>query len=128
MKKNILKHVFSLIAIIFLFAPVFAFLPAQALDETDLGVEYAAGIGLGEKDPRDIAAGVIQVLMGFLGIIAVVIILVGGFKWMIAGGNSDKVEEAKKLIYSGVIGLVIILASWGIANFVLTSLMSATSA
>ena len=83
-------------------------------------------IGLGTKDPRAIAASVIQIILGFLGIIAVVIILLGGFKWMTAGGNEDKVGEAKKLITAGIIGLVIILASWGIATFVLTNLINAT--
>ncbi|MFH0956142.1 MAG: hypothetical protein V1801_02950, partial [Candidatus Falkowbacteria bacterium] len=53
--------------------------------------------GLGVKDPRAIAAQVINIILGFLGIVAVIIILLGGFKWMTAGGNEDKVGEAKKL-------------------------------
>jgi hypothetical protein len=64
--------------------------------------------------------------MGFLGIIAVVIILLGGFKWMTAGGDESKVEEAKKLMTAGVIGLAIVLASWGVTIFVLDALLSAT--
>jgi hypothetical protein len=59
--------------------------------------------------------------------VAVVIILLGGFKWMTAGGNEDKVGEAKKLITAGIIGLVIIVASFAIASFVLNSLMGAVS-
>jgi len=82
---------------------------------------------LGERDPRDIAASVIRVILGFLGIVAVIIILLGGFKWMTAGGNEDKVGEAKKLITAGIIGLVIILAAFAIATFVLNSLLSATT-
>ena len=48
------------------------------------------------------------------------------FKWMTAGGNEEKASEARKLIISGVIGLVIILAAFGIATFVLNSLTTAT--
>lgn len=81
---------------------------------------------LGDKDPREIAANVIKIILGFLGIVAVIIILLGGFKWMTAGGNEDKVGEAKKLIVAGIIGLVIIIASFAIATFVLNSLMTAT--
>lgn len=88
------------------------------------GIQSA--LGLGKKDPREIAASVIKVILGFLGIIAVIIILLGGFKYMVAGGSEDKTDEAKKLIYSGVVGLVIILASFAIATFVLNQLMSAT--
>ena len=40
---------------------------------------------------------------------------------MTAAGNEDKVSDAKKIVVGGVIGLVIILASWAIASFVLTT-------
>ena len=85
-----------------------------------------SALGLGNQDPRETAGKVINVLMGFLGIVAVVIILIGGFKWMTAGGDESKVEEAKKLMTAGVIGLAIVLASWGITVFVLNSLLNAT--
>lgn len=88
--------------------------------------DYIANTGLGNRDPREIVAQVINVILGFLGIIAVVIILLGGFKWMTAGGNEDKVGEAKKLIVAGIIGLVIILAAFAIATFVINQLLSAT--
>ena len=90
--------------------------------ETEIGDE----IGLGEEDPRVIVSRVINIALGFLGIIAVVIIILGGFKWMTAGGNEDKTAEAKKLITAGIIGLVIILAAWGIAKFVVNQLYTAT--
>jgi len=83
-------------------------------------------VKLGQEDPRTVIANVINVILGFLGLIAVIIILAGGFKWMTAGGNQDKVDEAKKLITAGIIGLVIILASFGIATFIINSLASAT--
>ena len=82
--------------------------------------------GLGERDPRGIAASVINIVLGFLGIIAVGLILYAGFKWMTAGGSEDKITEARKLLFAGVIGLIIILAAFAIANFVLTQLIRAT--
>lgn len=84
--------------------------------------------GLGNEDPRQIAASVINVLLGFLGIIAVIIIILGGFKWMVSGGQEDRADEAKRMIGSGILGLVLILAAFGIAQFVLGSLFSATDA
>jgi len=82
--------------------------------------------GLGGTDPREIAANVINVILGFLGIIAVVLILIGGFMWMTAAGNDDKVATAKKIMTAGVIGLVIVLAAFGIAKFVIQALIGAT--
>ena len=137
MKKILLKKVMVLVMALMVMTPVLAFsLPALAVtndpaifwgnnNAAENGIQGT--IGLGNKDPREMAASVIKIILGFLGIIAVIIILLGGFKWMTAGGNEDKVGEAKKLIGAGVIGLVIILASFAIATFVLTNLMSATS-
>ena len=90
----------------------------------DMGEED--GIKLGAKDPRAMVAQLINVVLTLLGIVAVIIVLLGGFKWMTAAGNEDKVAEAKKLLGAGVIGLVIILAAWGISRFVLSSLFKAT--
>lgn len=81
---------------------------------------------LGNSDLRTTIARLINVALSLLGVIAVVIILAGGFKWMTAGGNDDKVAEARKMIFSGIIGLAIILSSWAIALFVLNRLRDAT--
>jgi len=83
--------------------------------------------GLGNKDPREIAAAVIKVMLGFLGIIAVLIILYAGFLWMTAAGNEDKITQAKGMMSAGVIGLIIILAAFGIATFVMNALVKATT-
>ncbi len=91
-----------------------------------LGTEYAGQIGLGGKDIRSTIASIIRTAMGLLGIVAVVIILIGGFTWMTAGGNDDKVGEAKKWIFAGIIGLAIILSAYALSSFVINNLISAT--
>ncbi len=68
----------------------------------------------------------INVVLGFLGIVAFIIILLGGFKWMTSGGDEDKIGEAKKLMGAGVVGMAIVLASWAIASFVITQLSLGT--
>ena len=89
-------------------------------------VQNALGLG-NAQDPRIIAASIINVILGFLGLIAVVIVLLGGFKWMTAGGNEDKIEEAKHMLTAGLIGLIIIIASWGISKFVLNLVFTAVN-
>lgn len=99
------------------------------LNANDLGVGAIQNdIKLGGGDVRQTAARIINVALGFLGIIAVVIVLVGGFKYMVSGGNEDKTTEAKNLIVSGIIGLAIILSAWAITSFVISNLLNATSA
>jgi Zn-dependent protease with chaperone function len=124
MKKKFIS--FAILSVLTLGLYGFAMVQeARALD-TGLNVINNT-IQLGKEDPRAIVARIINTAMMFLGIIAVVIVLIGGFKWMTAGGNEDKVSEAKKLMGSGVVGLVIVLASWGIAQFIVKQLQTATN-
>ena len=70
----------------------------------------------------------IKVALGFLGIVAIIIVLIGGFKYMTAGGSDEKVGDAKKWIISGIIGLAIILSAYTLTSFVITQLLTASSA
>jgi hypothetical protein len=80
-------------------------------------------IGLGEEDPRIIIAKIIRVFIGFLGIIAVGLIMYAGFLWMTSEGDSEKIERAKDILKNAVIGLLIIISSFAIATFILNRLM-----
>ena len=121
MSKLTLKKIAASVLTVMILS-VFA-LPAIALaQDLDLGLENAAGIGLGQRDLKDSINSIIQIILSFLGILAVIIILWGGFIWMTAAGDETKVDKAKKLIISGIVGIVIILAAYIIANFVITTI------
>jgi len=134
MRTIISKKVAVLVILMMTIVPVFVLtLNANASTANDLlwGSQMGnidSNIGLGNEDPRTMAASVVRILLGFLGIIAVLIILLGGFKWMTAGGNEDQIGEAKKLLAAGVIGLIIILMAFGLAQFVINALYTATNA
>ena len=118
-----LKHVVAVCAIIMVVAPAFL-LALDAGAQPNLGTQYAANLGLtgsANTDPRDAAVSVVKYLMTFLAIIAVIVILIGGFRWMTAAGNEDRVAGAKKTIIAGAIGLIIILAAFAIVTFVITT-------
>lgn len=111
--KNVIKaSIFVLVAVAFLtvMQPVMA--------QVNWGINYAQNVGLGTREVRDVAVNVIQALLGILGIIALVIILIGGFRWMTAQGNEEGVASAKKTIAAGIIGLVIIFFAYAIVMFV----------
>lgn len=83
-------------------------------------------IELGGGDIRVMIARIINVALGLLGIVALLLILYGGFLWMTAGGEAEQVEKAKRVLINSVIGLAIILSSFAISQFVLNSLVEAT--
>jgi hypothetical protein len=124
MNKPLLKKLVSLAMI------VFAILPSFALAQgTNLYInELAEPIGLGTQDVRLTIASILNVALGLLGIIAVVIIIYSGFIWMTAGGNDDRIKEAKTMLINGLIGLIIIITSYAVARFVINALLAATSA
>ena len=123
MKNNLIKNIVVFIVFMMVAVPVIL-VGTKVQAQPNLGMNYVSGengLGLANQnsDPREMAINIVKYLMTFLGIIAVVIILLGGFKWMTAAGNEDKVDEAKKLIIAGLIGLVIILAAFIIVQFVM---------
>lgn len=98
-------------------------------DDQKQYIEQNSGLPSGDRinDPRRLVAEVIKVILGFLGIIAVIIILYAGFKWMTSGGNEETVGDAKKMLIAGLIGLIIIVLAYVIANFVINQIVEITA-
>ncbi|OGY91967.1 MAG: hypothetical protein A3H70_01090 [Candidatus Komeilibacteria bacterium RIFCSPLOWO2_02_FULL_48_11] len=86
-------------------------------------------IALGQtSDLKGTVAQIINIILGFLGVVAVLIILLAGFKWMTAAGNEEQVRSARQMLVQAVSGLAIVFAAWVIASFVINSLKDATDA
>jgi hypothetical protein len=108
--------------------------PSQAVNvwgdwfDRTVGQKGFDDVGLGRKDPRAIAANLVNILLGLLGVIAIVLIMYAGFRWMTAAGDPEKVELAKKILVSASIGLLIVLSAWALAIYVLSRLWLATGA
>ena len=81
---------------------------------------------LGSKDIRTTVGSIINAGLGFLGVVAVVIILIGGFKYMTSGGSDENTSKARKYIIAGIIGLAIILSAYAVTSFVMSRLLTAT--
>src|SRR3989338_10222397 len=87
--------------------------------------EFAAQAGFAQADIRLVIARLIRAAISFLGILVLGFILYGGFIWMTAGGDAERVGTAKRILTNAVIGLVIVFASFAITQFVLSSLTRA---
>ena len=95
---------------------LFSALPEAGATEFLKGDENLPG---GETDFRTLVLTIITYFLGFLGLLAVIMIIYGGITYVTSAGNDEAVGKAKKIILYSVIGIVVILLSFVIVNAVL---------
>ncbi|MFA5130061.1 MAG: hypothetical protein WC477_04045 [Patescibacteria group bacterium] len=100
--------------------------PFQTAQSNVTAVGTAAGVQNASVDLPTVIGNVINIVLGFLGILLLLFILYAGFLWMTAGGDEAKVKKATDYIRNAIIGLVIIILAFAISNFVLTQLIKVT--
>ncbi len=76
---------------------------------------------------NDIIRTVINIFSFVVGVVSVIMIILGGFKYVTSGGDSNNVSSAKNTIIYALIGLVIVALSQFIVQFVLTRATAAGS-
>ncbi len=105
-------------------------------EETGGTGDGAAATGRAQEGVRDVNPGaavnlnemikvILNTVFGVVGIVAVVMIVIGGVNYTTSQGDSQKVQKAKNTIMYGIIGLIIVLLAFAIVNFVLNGLMGA---
>ncbi len=92
----------------------------------DVGLNYGQQTGLGTNDIRITVANITKTVLGVLGIIAVLLILYAGMKYLSSNGDPEKIDTVRKILISATIGLVIILSAYALTNFILSKLLEAT--
>ena len=78
-----------------------------------------AGCDDRSKEGMSRITNIINVAIGLAGLIAVVVVVFGGQRYLTSAGEPGKVKQAKDMILYGVIGLVVTILSWAIVNFVI---------
>ena len=61
-------------------------------------------------------------ILYIVGIIAVIMLIIGGIRYLVSGGDSKKVTDAKNTVLYAIIGLVIAVFAYAIVNFVISAL------
>jgi hypothetical protein len=126
--KKFLTIIFSLSLLIF-FTPIVN----AGLDDAFGSLSISEKVGnqagyktVGTSVPYMIS-NIISLVLSFLGILFMGLIIYSGIKWMTAGGQETKVEEAKKLIKQAIIGLIIVLSAYALSYFIINSLSGLAS-
>lgn len=87
--------------------------------------EQAVAEGTAENLPLLIGR-FINIFLLVIGSVFFILMIYGGYTWMIARGDTEKVKKAKDLITDAIIGLVVIFAAYAISNFVVSRIVGAT--
>lgn len=65
---------------------------------------------------------VTNTILYIVGIVAVIMLIIGGIKYVVSGGDSKKVTDAKNTVLYAIIGLVVAFLAFAIVNFVISAL------
>lgn len=104
----------------FLTLPTVAF--AQDSAET-----VASAAGLGTQSVLTTIGTIISVILGFIGVVFLILLIYSGWVWMTAGGAEDQIKKAKKTLINATIGIIITFSAYAIASFVLNAIGDATN-
>jgi len=122
-KKNFRNVIFVAIILIIVSFCFYQIVPVFASNDIATGLDtVGAGAGLVKADIKVTIGNIIRVILGFLGIIALGLVLYGGYLYMTSGGEPAKVEKAKQYLMNAVIGMAIILLSYAIVSYVISQI------
>lgn len=101
---------------------------AMALTVSE-GAEAARAEGMPAEliGPEGIFNQITSVALGIIGAVSVIMLIWGGLRYIISGGDSKKITDAKNTILYAIIGLIIALLSYAIIKFVLNSISSVSA-
>lgn len=111
---------------------ILSLVAALSLPLTALALDYglstaAGGTPLTPISVEVLAANIIRIILGFVGIIFLLLVIYAGFLWMVGGrdGNEEAISKAKSLLTNATIGLLVIVAAYSITYYVTFYLLQA---
>ncbi len=129
MQKRLKLAALSLMMAIGLLVPALASAPVSAQVSEDSKQAACDGLGLGADEGgcngtagtsvSSLLADVINILSWIVGIVAVIMIIIGGFKYVLSNGDSAGINSAKNTIIYSLIGLVVAALAQIMVQFVL---------
>lgn len=86
------------------------------------GIQQGADSAKGDEQQTDLVSNIKTItntMLFVIGVVAVIMLIVGGFRYIFSGGSSQNTQAAKDTILYAVIGIVVALLAYAIVNFVL---------
>lgn len=103
---------------------------AQSCDTTDLTLQNGANCSQGKGTPKDlfgsgsIFANVTNAALFIIGAVSVLMLIYGGIRYTVSGGDTKQVTDAKNTILYAVVGIIVAIMAYAIVNFVIGRLVT----
>ncbi len=120
-----MKKIYPLIIVITLviFCLPFPGFAALKFGDVQTGIsETASQSGVQTPTVPILIAAIIKAILGISGTVFFLMFIWGGFSWMTAGGQPDKIGAAKKIMINATIGVALIILAYTITYFVSSAL------
>lgn len=134
--QKIKQFITSVAALAVLVAPVAVVSPAFAADiqgglctGSDIQISTSGSTCDGSADGEGLntlLTNVVNIFSAIVGVVAVLMVIYGGFRYITSGGDQNKVASAKNTLIYAIIGLVIVALAQVIVHFVLGQASSLT--
>lgn len=80
--------------------------------------------GEGEECGTDIFKTITNVLLFIIGAVSVIMLIIGGIRYTVSGGDSSAVQSAKNTILYAIVGIVVAILAYAVVNFVIGSFVN----
>lgn len=120
-KMQIVKQALIVLALMTGALSLLSFIPAASaaiLLPTDVPPSVAEATG-GQSELRGLIITIVDYFLGFLGLLAVIMVVYGGVTYVSSAGNDEAVGKAKKIIMYALVGVVVILLAFVLVRAVL---------
>ncbi len=87
----------------------------------DEGAEIVPAQGATKEDIAEKIGLLIKHVLEFLGVVILVVIIVAGIMWLTAGGNVEKAQKARKILFDAFMGGLVIGLAYAITAFILAA-------
>lgn len=113
--KNILLATLATFTLVFAFALV-------APEPASAQITVPPAPGGSSTNLEETITDVINILLYIVGFVAVIMLVVGGIRYVASAGDQNAVQGAKNTILYAIVGIVIAFMAWAVVNFVITRL------
>jgi multisubunit Na+/H+ antiporter MnhB subunit len=128
-KKSIKIMMAGLLAVPLMAISAGLFIPTNLVAADDYNIKTATNSAQPSNVPNNLTGTsgvfttVVNILLFIIGAIAVIMLIYGGIRYTISGGDSKNVTAAKDTILYAIVGIVVAILAYAIVNFVINGLI-----